>query len=665
MALYFLEDKKNILDDRRIEDKIFHVQDLSVTYTLKTDDITKGEKPDCTPYVSRTDVLTKKENFFVGIDTKSELRIESYQDGLKFFLKSDNTELSEFGVNLPFNFMGKVDGGGWENQFLFNSPYLSEDRNIFYVYLTKPNGAHLLLAAKGAVGWKMDYSPYVGGHYFVNLKIFANFDKAFDIPKRKNVLEFVIFPVLSFEEALEKLSSYYGVPFLKMDKNGGEIGSSVSLQAFGTIDEIHVGEKRLPFQKNITLDRCGEIKVTPFYRGKKGAEITLYAYDSLEKLYKKSMDSVDLEIIKKHTDGNLCEHQSWCLPMLRFLIYYKDRLTENEIKEYENKILLLLSVVTEKNPEKAVYRRTIFFRDYEGFPAYNIFKSRRIQEQFFGIGILLDAYKYFKNEEYMRYAVGACKSLIENYQNIDGGLKRFVNGIEEDYTTVCAPMIPLVDLANFLKEERNQDADYYFQAAAKMAEYLYRRGLNFPTEGGETSIFAEAEMEDGSISCTALNLLYYCAKVRREERYIRKAKEILDIHEAWVIKTPRCQMHGSSLRWWETRWEGDADGPAICAGHAWTIWRAEADFWYAWLMDDKEYYKKSFNGFMTNLSKIDKDGNSYAIYNVDDVNGGGFKKRSDEINFKLASKYASVRDCGLSRYAWGRLTETFLRNNKV
>ena len=56
-------------------------------------------------------------------------------------------------------------------------------------------------------------------------------------------------------------------------------------------------------------------------------------------------------------------------------------------------------------------------------------------------------------------------------------------------------------------------------------------------------------MEDGSISCTALSLLYYCAKIERKEEYIVKAKEILDIHESWVINTPIAPMYRSSLRW--------------------------------------------------------------------------------------------------------------------
>ena len=35
---------------------------------------------------------------------------------------------------------------------------------------------------------------------------------------------------------------------------------------------------------------------------------------------------------------------------------------------------------------------------------------------------------------------------------------------------------------------------------------------------------AEKEMEDGSISCTALALLYYCVRVERKEKYLKKQK---------------------------------------------------------------------------------------------------------------------------------------------
>jgi hypothetical protein len=192
-----------------------------------------------------------------------------------------------------------------------------------------------------------------------------------------------------------------------------------------------------------------------------------------------------------------------------------------------------------------------------------------------------------------------------------------------------------------------------------MAEYLYDRGTKFPTEG-VISGKAEEEMEDGSISCTALALLYYCKNVRRDERYIEKAKEILDLHEIWVIKTPVCQMKGSSLRWWETQWEGDADGPAICAGHAWSIWRAEADHLYYQLTGDEKYLAKAKNGFMTNLSKIQTDGVTYSVYNPDEINGGGFDGTPDSIRYRVAKRFADREDCGISRYVWIRINDTFL-----
>jgi hypothetical protein len=115
------------------------------------------------------------------------------------------------------------------------------------------------------------------------------------------------------------------------------------------------------------------------------------------------------------------------------------------------------------------------------------------------------------------------------------------------------------------------------------------------------------------------------------------------------------------LRWWETQWEGDQDGPAFCCGHAWTIWRAEADYLYYALTGDEGYLIKAKNGFGTNFAKIQKDGRSYSIYNVDDINGGGFHDRSEEITFRIADKFARVTDSGISRYVWIRANDSLLK----
>lgn len=649
-----------ITDERKPTDKLFNGGKISVCYTLKTDDVTKGEKPWGTPYIDRTGEFIYDGKIF-NRETDTVLAVEEYERGLKFTAEHRGQTLSEWGLNFPFNFMGKLDGGDFSEQFLLNSPYITPDRNIMSFYLTKPNGNHLLLAVKsGAAGWKMDYSPYQGGHFFLNLKIFGSFDRVYGRGEGNSKLEIVMLPVSDYFEALEELSALYGRPFIYPVLSNGKIGESTRLLKFGKCDKIveeHDGVIK-EIQGDYIFSSDGESRLTPYYKGEKGAPVTVYGYSSLLDLYKKSMDSVDLSVVAQ-TDGNLCEHQCWASAMLRFLINYKERLTESEVKIYEDKVLSLLGVITEKDPAKAVARRTILQAPFEDYPAYNIFKSRRIQEQFFGITILLDAYKYFGNQEYLSYAVGATDCLIEHYQGEDGGLETSNFGEKEDYTTVCCAMIPLVDMANFLRDVRPELSRKYEDSARKMAEYLYVRGLDFPTEGGDEC--ENVEMEDGSISCTALSLLYYCKNVKREERFIIKAKEILDLHESWVIKTPICQMENSSLRWWETQWEGDKDGPALCCGHAWTVWRAEADYLYYALTGDGKYLVKAKNGFGTNFAKIQPDGTTYSIYNVDDINGGGFHSRCEEVVFKIANKFADTTDSGISRYVWIRANDTILK----
>ena len=637
----------------------------SVCYTLLSDDITTGEKPCCTPYLDREDKASLSDSTLCFNDTLSTLCVSTIGEGLCLDLSSRGENLSELGLVLPFDFMGKR-GGKWDNQLLFNSPYISQDRKIIYSYLSSPSGNDIIVAMLSeGDGWKMDYSPYSFGHYFISLRLFSSLDKAFGTGSTKRSLRVAILPCSGFDNALFLLSKLYGVPFIDYDLGGGKIGEAITLTPYGEIDSLLEvsanGQRVLDFSSTYTLTHEGEVRLIPMCKGVRGADATLYAYDDLLRLYKRSMDTVSLEIIKNHTDSNLCEHQCWSSAMLRYLIRFGDTLSESERRCYEDKVRSLLDIITEPSIERATPRITIMREPHDGFGAYNVFKSCRVQELFFGITILLDAYKYFKNPLYYEYAVGATDCLINNYQGKDGRI--FIdwkNGSVDDYSTVCSPMIPLVDMALFINDKDPSRSSLYLERASALASYLYKRGLCFPTEGCVSSL-AEAEMEDGSISCTALSLLYYCKNVRFCEDYITKAREILDIHNAWIIKAPICQMHGSTLRWWETQWEGDADGPAICAGHAWSIWRAEADFLMYELSGSYEHLLRAKNGFMTNFSKIDKNGVSYAIYSPDEINGGGFHSRSDEIKITLAPRFPRTPDCGLSRYVWIRANQTLLK----
>ncbi len=660
MSLIYNDDINRIIDTRCPHDIIL-CDEISLAYTLKTDDITVGKKPSCTPFQDRRDY------FEYGLSETECCPISTteYKDGIIIDVYG-NDDMSEFGINLPFNFMGRRDLGGWENQFLLNSPYRSENKKYIYAYLTKPNGNNLVVAVlSDADGWKIDYSPYSWGHFFINLKILANYDKAYGTKQRDfQYLKVAIMPVTDFDSCLEVLSDLYGAPFMDYDVSGGKIGDTVSLIPHGNIDRIiekHNGnEYVLKFDGKYTIKYEGETELTPVYQGKIGAPVTVYGYKDIVSLYKKSLDTVNVSVIKERTNSNLCEHECWVSAMLRFLMKYGNTLSSVDKARYEDMLLSELSIITETDESKAMPEVTILNKPHDRFPAYNVYKSCRVQELHFGIIILLDAYKYFGDEKYYQYAIGATDCLLDYYFK-DGHIEvDWGDGTSEDYSTVCSPMIALCDIANFVKNKDTSRYERYKKCADEMAEFLYNRGLNFPTEGSKSEL-NEAEMEDGSISCTALSLLYYCKNIERQERYVEKAKEILDIHESWVMKTPICQMHYSSLRWWETGWEGDADGPALCCGHAWSIWRGEADYLYYELTGNEEYLRKAKNTFLTNLSKIREDGTTYAIYNTDEINGGGFHTECSRITYKLANRFASWQDCGLSRYVWVRMCDTFLQ----
>lgn len=637
--------------------KEYLCDDISVSYTLKTDDITKGEKPAMTPYVPR------KEKFTDGYAplTGTKLTVKRDGEGYTISARSESDELSQFGLNLPFNFMGKKNGGGWRNQFLFNSPYASSDNKHIFCYFTSPSGKNLVLVfLTRADGWKMDYSSYSCGQYFENLQVLANFDKAYKTPSSRflpNVIKIFVRSVKNYEQALQVVSEKLDLPVAHYDKSYCRVGDEFRVTVTGKADYVTLRGKKYAVTDGaavVKAEKYGLNAVTPYFRGKSGLNCVFFAYNSSEELYRKSVRSVSQDDLDKG-DGNLCEWKCYVSAILRYeQIYGKSAYLSAKIKDG-------LALATTHDETLARPRQTVFYKAQNGFPPYHVYKSARIQEQFFAVGIFLDAYETTGKKKYYEYAVRTLDCALETTQKENGGILIMYGGKNEhDYTTVCCPLINVADAAAVARKAGDEKrAERYEKAAAKMAEYVYNRGENFPTETAEHNL-ADPLVEEGSMSCSALTLLYYCAKIKREERYIARAKEILDLHDSWVVKTHIAPMFFSSLRWWETNWEGDATGNALCCGHAWTIWRVEADYWYYKLTADKEYLEKARGGFMSNLSKIDSRGKSYACYLPDYITGGGFTERCEDVEFRISRGFPRQPDSGLSRYVWTRAVASIL-----
>lgn len=638
---------------------LYFVGDMSVSYTLKSDDITTGAKPQGTPYLSRKGIFDENG---INADTNSRLSVSEKYGGFVVELKTFGSEndgaknadkLSEYGLNLPLKFMGKKNCGGWKKQYLFNSPYNSSDNKHIFCYLTNPEGKNLLILSLGkADGWKMDYSLFSGGQFFDNLKFLASFDRAYKISFTRR-LKLLFLPVSSYKEAIEKVSEIKKIPVAYYKQSYVKLGEKLKIYVCGDFDYVRTGRekfKNLGGYAEVEPRREGLLTVVPYKGKKRGADAVIYAYKSINELFKKSMYSVS-EADLTTGDGNLCEWKCYVSAILRYMQKF------GKSKTLTKKIKGALELITERDESKAKDRETIFYKARKGYPAYNVFNSNRVQEQFFGIGILLDAYKVFGTKKYLDYAVKAMDSVLKNHLSESGAIETFMEWSKktEDYTTVCCLIIPVIELAEFLKDKMSEKSEKYYSAARKMARHVYKRGISFPTEtlGQDES---EPFIEEGSMSCSALTLLYFCAKAEKKDEYIARAKEILDIHDSWVIKAHKAPMFFSSLRWWETKWEGDKDGNALCCGHAWTIWRAEADYWYYVVTGNKNYLEKARNGYMSNLSKIDRKGRSYACYQPDYITGGGFTDNSSEVKFRIVNGFPKQTDSGLSRYVWTRLS---------
>ena len=636
--------------------------DLSITYTLKTDDIKSWERPhDCTPFESRMGVLELKEQTGQGYTLHNEqlktcLQVTPVGENVLLELTTQNEDFSQFGLNLPFNFMGKLQGGGYENQYLFNSPYRSTDETYKYCFLKNVNGNHLMvLFCSEADGWKMDYSRYVGGHYFVNVQALANFDRVYGTGSDRKSLKLMLIPCDSLQDGICKAADVLDVPALFYDKSYTFDGTG-ELTVIGSCDYVEGAGQRF-YPQNGKVQYSGAVRktvFTPYYQGKAGMDCSVFAYEDLMDSYKKACDAT-LEWDKAHLANiNACECHTWAGAMLKYMLRF------GRNPAYDQKIRDFFEYLIPTDPEKIVTRLSLLAEPHEDFPAYSIYRSRRIQEQHFAISMLLDAYKLYGEQRFLDYAVGAMNCIIDTYQKEDGRLETSHGGQSTDYSTVCCLIIPFIDMALFFEDKDPVLYEKYRVAAEKLADHIYRRGFSFPTEGGDTDE-AEEQMEDGSISCSALALLYYCAKIENKPHYLNRAKEFLDFHEAWVIQTPDANMYRSSLRWWETRWEGDGDGPALCCGHAWTIWRSEADYWYYKLTGDESYWEKALCGFTTNFAKFDREGHGKSIYHADYITGGGFGYAGNPYcPFRIAPRLPDREDVKTARYAWLRAADSIL-----
>lgn len=230
----------------------------------------------------------------------------------------------------------------------------------------------------------------------------------------------------------------------------------------------------------------------------------------------------------------------------------------------------------------------------------------RVQNLALFISVLVDLYEAnpSENGEFLEYANRFADELMKR-QTPDGAYRR--KGTH--YTSVIYIAKSMLELALCEKELADDTifheryTKHYASAKAAVDELaLHREQIG--TEGEHT-------LEDGMISCSALQLGFFALTLPEEERspYIEAAEYLLKVHACLEQKhIPDARMRGVTLRFWEAQYDVMIRANMINSPHGWTSWKNYATYYLYLLTGKREYLIDTLNTMGACLSTVKEDG---------------------------------------------------------
>lgn len=624
--------------------------------------------------------------------TGHTLTYELKDDYFDMWLHADIADADQIGLDLNVAFMDLRQDDPCDYQFNVKSPYRSEDRSLCYVYLERIKAPNMLITAMApCAGWRLCYTD---DGTFMGLQMLARFDSRLDPQSKPGPVNFGV--RVSFHENLESARSFIadklGIPVITAPILGGEIGKKIAFQVEGPAAGAElmlpdgaarqVGLKpngRRKYTGDVVLDKEGFYTLRVWNTEGRGGDLILQGSLPQMELFKRATDSL------KPALGDPCaEHWYWaqafCLarkwlgPNVRHDEYLYAALCTIGMQGVEFKgppyppspEVQAGQLKTQKgcSDGTTLEKQNGWYR-YFPCPAEHVYLGKRmapfhlymwdrIQDEFVFIQIYLCAADAYANEEFYEHAIRMADAVISDNIDEQGRVHRLNtrDGIPVDYTTVIAPLQSLAELLCAMEKRGDGRAGRIREVCLRVANYLIRRGFEFPTEGVPVHLRCT---EDGSISCTALSLLFAYCFVEKRPEYLERAKVILKFHEPWRMDVPDVRMLDSTFRYWETLWENDGEGRSINAGHAWTLWRAEALYYLALASGDSRSLVQSYNGYRTNLAKFRADGIAYGCFTPDFI-------PARPPRFTLFHSYPKKPDTSLAFYLWPRMEQTWMRS---
>lgn len=627
--------------------------------------------------------------------TKHKIRYVFAEEYFDLWLEGELPLANQVGLELDLAFMDLRQADPPEYQYTVKCPYRSADRSLCYVFLERVVPPGLLVSAlTPAAAWRLLYHGRIPNHYIEfgsfwavqGLQMLCRFDNNIDQDEKLGPVQFGI--RISFPEdiwqARLSIVRQAGIPIITAPFTGGSIGDLIPFQ----VDGPAVGAELKTPSGNIgpvPLTRAndnasiGSIRLAEegFYmlrawnKEGRGGDCVLHGGPQALPALQRSVKTLDPLLDQCQAENQygfqaLCLARQWFGPDQRHDAILYDAIVRIGMQGVANpgppfppKAPTYVARNARRSGRWYLFAPAPEPHTYMGkaFSPFHLNQYERIQDAFEWIRTHLYAADAFENDAFYEQSVRIGQALLKDNIADNGCVYRLGENPFDihDYTTVIAPLQSLAELYLQMNKRNDPRAGQFKEAGLKIADYLVKRNLDFPTEGISPQ---QRWTEDGSMACTALSLLFAYLYLQNKSEYLAAARQVLEYHEPWRMDVPDVRMQDSSYRYWETQWENDGEGRAINAGHAWTLWQAEAFYYYALITGDPNYLLHSYNGYRTNFCKFMPDGTSYACFTPDYL--------PDRLRKKAPMhSYPSTRDRAISYYLWPRSVRTWFRTAAI
>jgi hypothetical protein len=589
------------------------------------------------------------------------------------------------GVEMDLNLLD-LPGDPWK-QCMPVTIYTQPDASYaYFIFMTSTGRCMAFTVQNDFAAWRIKYNYF--GHKMRGFQILSQADDVITGGRPPLCAVETLDMGISFgsyEECMQSISGMLGIAPVCFDISGGLPGTRIPLRFLGDPAQktlIPPDGAALDLAGNgIVLDKCGLYQiVTLSAQGREHTGRILCQenweaiFDKVNQFYAKHFQhgcGAFFRVIWKDTlspeKGTTFEGVAFGDPekiascrsgefggyaaqamMANCLLYgHKEKLLSS-IDRYFNWIL--------NRDRKAPLPGTVYRcpHTYMGrrYGAYHLWHEINYpQHEAFLLEQLADYYQLTGKAAILEDLTGLCRHFINEHTDNEGRVfcQNTANSHQSDYSTVGIPITALIRAAQTVTEPDDKKA--FTDAAEKLADFVCKRGLDFPTEGDPCT-------EDGSMACSVITLLRAYRDIAPKPAYMETAKTILEHHRMLEMCSSDCRINGSSLRFWETQYETRDWGPSINAGHGWTIWTAEAKALMADECGDIDLLCESYNGFISNIAKVEENGGMPSCYTPDMIPGTPHGQAMYESDTIIDGDFPDLRSTSIP-LAMGYVQKTY------